>query len=307
MSFESFVQQLTDSAGPLAMSKLVDLSDISPEDASFLGDSWLEIDVGRRRQIVQELLDLGEDNVELNFDRAFLIALADRDPDVRREAIRGLWEYEGRELVDSLVVLLEDDSDAGVRAEAALALGRFVALAEFDSLRSVDGERVEEALQRIANDEQETAEVRGRAIESLGARSSDSVRDLIEEMFDSSIRRLRLSALHAMGRSCDAYWLPTLLPELESDDPETRFEAAVAAGSIADETSISPLIMLLEDDDSEVQEAAIAALGEIGSGDAKEALEELLTGDDERISEAVHAALAEIAFADDPLVVEESG
>ncbi len=301
MGFEAYTNELADPATPLVVSKLINLSRMAPEEASLFSNAWLEMDLRRRQGLIQELIDLAEDNVELNFNAAFFIALADRDADVRRSAIKGLWEYEGRDLIDSLLGLLEGDPDAAVRAEVALALGRFVLQAEFDTLRAADAERVERALQRTIEDDAETVEVRGRALESIGARSEPQVRDLIQRAFETADRRLWLSAVHAMGRSCDAAWLPTLVQELESDDAEMRFEAASACGSIADEAATPHLLDLLEDDDLEVQEAAIGALGQIGGAQAREALQELLTTGDTRVREAAQAALAEVDFVEDPL------
>ena len=301
MSFESYLQELADPAKPLAVSKLVKLSSLGPDEASLFLDRWPELDLRRRQRLVHELTDLAEDNVELNFDAVFFIALGDAGADVRRDAIRGLWEYEGCDLIDPLQGLLQHDPDAGVRAEAALALGPFVLQAEFDSLRAADVERVERTLRRAVEDTHEVSEVRGRALEALGARSQPWVRDLIQGAFESADRRLRLSAVHAMGRSCDAAWLPTITPELASEDGEMRFEAASACGDIGDEAAIPHLLPLLYDEDQDAQEAAVNALGKIGGLRAKQALEELLEGADARVREAVLSALAEMDFEEDPL------
>jgi HEAT repeat protein len=300
-SFDAYVQELADPARQIALSKLVKLSKMQPDQASLFANAWYEMELRRRQRLIQELIDLTEDNVELNFDAVFLIALGDRDPDVRRNAIKGIWEHAGRGLIDALIGLLENDSDAGVRAEAAIALGRFVLQAELDSLRSADVDRVEAALRRVIDNADEVAEVRGRALEGLGARSEPWVSDLIRQAFESHDRRLWLSAVHAMGRSCDPAWLPALFAAAESDDPEMRYEAAVAFGSIADETATPHLLLLVDDDDDEVRSAAIDALGQIGGKEARATLEGLVEQDDERTREAALAALAEVDFADDPL------
>ncbi|MGB2694078.1 MAG: HEAT repeat domain-containing protein [Dehalococcoidia bacterium] len=307
MSFETYVQELVDPARALVASKLASLSNMEPAEAALLADVWLDMEANRRRSLVQQLVDIAEDNIELNFDAAFLLALADEDAEVRRAAIAGLWEYEGRDLIDALLELLRSDSDAAVRAEAASALGRFILQAEFDVLRSTESERIEEALRLTFEDEDELAEVRGRALESIGARSEAWVEDLIDRAYDSPDRRLRLSAVHAMGRSCDAAWLPKLVTELESDDAEMRFEAAVACGSIGDDAATSYLVPLLHDEDAETQEAAIAAVGEIGGAEAREALQNIVEGADERVREAVDVALAGLEFADNPLGAQLKG
>lgn len=304
MSFDIYLQELADPRKPLVVSELVKLSTMEPGETPLLLNAWPEMEVGRRRRLIQALVDLAEDNIELNFDAVYFVALADSDAEVRRNAVKGLWEYEGRDLIDPLVGLLRGDPDAAVRAQAALALGRFVLQAEFGTLRAADADRVEGALCHTVDDVGEVTEVRGRALGSIGACSKPWVGDLIRQAFESPDRRLRLSALHAMGRSCDAAWLPRLVPALESDDPEMRFEAARACGSITDEAATPHLLPLLHDEDREVQEAAIGALSEIGSREAKRALEALLEDADDRAREAVVSALAEVDFAEDPLGFE---
>jgi HEAT repeat protein len=307
VTLEALLQQLVDPAGEAAITDLAQLSELGPEQTTAFLAVWPEIELRKRRWLITELIDLAEDNVDLNFDAVFTIALGDRDAEVRRDAIRGLWEHEGRELIDTLVGLLEHDADAGVRAEAALALGRYVLQAEFELLRSADEERIEQALHRVIDDASEVSEVRGRALEALGARSAEWVRDLIDEAFSEGDRRLRLSAVHAMGRSADPAWLPTLVTELGDEDAEMRFEAAIAVGSIAEEEAVEHLLPLLNDEDAEVQDAAIGALGQIGGDDAKEALEELAREGDDRIKKAAEDALEELAFAEDPLGLSAAG
>ena len=301
MSLDTYLQELVDPTKPLVVSKLKNVSNMGPEEASAFLNVWLELAHERRQRLLRMVIELAEDEVDLNFDALCLVALGDGDADLRREAIGGLWEHEGRDLLDLLLGLLRNDPDAGVRAEAALGLGKFVLKAEFDTLRAADAERVEQALRRTINDTAEVAEVTGRALESVAARSEPWVRDAIEKAFESPDRRLRLSAVHAMGDNCESSWLPSLIPELESDDAEMRFEAANACGSIADESANQHLLALLDDDDDEVQGAAINALGQIGGTEAKEALEELLTDGHERVREAVLVALGEVDFAEDPL------
>lgn len=303
MSFQTYLGELADPSKRLVVSGLVKLASLGPEEVALFMNVWPEMELSRRQQLIDDLIDLAEDNVELNFDAVFFVALGDRDAEVRRAAIRGLWEYEGRDLIDALVGMLDGDANAAVRAEAALALGRFVLQAEFDALRSADAERVEQALRGKVDDGEEPVEVRGRALEALGARGAPWVRDLIERAFDAGDRRLRLSAVHAMGRSCDASWLPVLFEELGSDDAEIRFEAAVALGSIAEEEATPRLLPLLEDEDAEVQEAAIGALGEIGGARAREALQAVAGDFNERLRDAAAAALAVAGFDEDPLGV----
>jgi HEAT repeat protein len=195
-----------------------------------------------------------------------------------------------------------EDPEALVRAEAALALGLFLTRAELsDNADGLTGE-IEEALRSVYHDESQIPEVRGRALEALGVRSLEWVHDLIEDAYSSGERRLAISAVHAMGRSADPAWLPTLYDEMVSEDPEMRFEAAQAAGELGDDEAVPQLADLTNDEDAEVQEAAIAALGGIGGPEAKSVLQSLAAEtDDERVREAVADALMQAEFLDNPL------
>jgi len=125
-TFQAYLATLKDEDQPLKATRLVHLSHLADEQEKAFLDAWPEVPTERRRQVVRRLVELAEENVELNFDAVFLVCLSDADPQVRADAIRGLWEYDHRDLVEPLIGLLQSDDDAAVRAEAALALGRFV-------------------------------------------------------------------------------------------------------------------------------------------------------------------------------------
>ena len=107
------------------------------------------------------------------------------------------------------------------------------------------------------------------------------MRQAIQNAYESGDHSLKVSAVHAMGRSAESRWLPLLVHELSSDDAELRFEAAVAIGQVAEESAIPHLVPLLTDEDEEVRSAAVSALGEIGGergqerphGDARQRLQ----------------------------------
>jgi HEAT repeat protein len=304
---EDYLRELVDSSTPLGVARLVNLSNLVPDEAFAFEESWRGADVHRRRQVMRQLIELAEDNVELNFDAVFRVGLSDSDAEVRRSGIRGLWEYEGRDLIPTLVALLLADMDQTVRAEAALALGRYALKAEFDEIRASDASIVDDALRRTIADPEQTTEVRARAVEAVGARSLPWVLQIIEDAYHSGQHRLRVSALHAMGCNCDPCWLSILVRELENDDAEMRYEAATACGSLGDEAAVPHLLPLLKDEDVEVQEAAIQALGQIGGPEAKRALEDCLTSQEERVRDATLAALAEVDFGEDPLAFRLRG
>jgi len=301
VSLEDYLGELVDSSAPLTVARLVNLSNLVPDEASAFEEAWRNTDVRRRRLVMRQLIELSEDNVELNFDAVFRVSLSDIDAEVRRFGIRGLWEYEGRDLIPTLVALLLEDADETVRAEAALALGRYALKAEIDEIGASDAGIVDDALRRTIADPEQPTEARARAVEAVGARGQPWVPQIIEDAYHSDQHRLRVGALHAMGRNCDARWLSTLVRELESDDAEMRYEAATACGSLGDEAAVPHLLPLLKDDDAEVQEAAIQALGKIGGQEAKRALENCLASPEGRVRDAALAAIAEVDFGDDAL------
>src|SRR3970282_1082175 len=146
MEFMESLAQLKDPSARLSVAGLQQLASLEGEQAAALRSAWPQIEAERRRQAVHLLVELAEDNVALNFDAVFFAALDDEDAAVRADAVRGLWEYEGRDLIAPLLRLLEKDEEPEVRAEAALALGRFVVLSELGSLREEHFRQVEGGL-----------------------------------------------------------------------------------------------------------------------------------------------------------------
>jgi HEAT repeat protein len=301
MEIGEYLDELSDGAKKLRVGGLARLSELTGDERKEFDRRWTDIDVRRRRRLIQELIDLSEDDVQLDFDAVFLRGLSDDDAEVRLESVRGLWEHEKPGLIGSLAELLENDEDPAVRSEAALALGRFVLMFELGRLRENHYQRAEDSLRKAIDNHDEVEEVRARAIESIGPRDIPWVRQAVRDAYESGEHRLKVSAVHAMGRSCENRWLPLVGRELSSDEAELRYEAAMAAGEIADESIVPQLLPLLTDDDSDVREAATAALGEIGGAQAKQALLEMLDNPNNAVREAAAAALAEIEFEEDPL------
>ncbi|MHB8375760.1 MAG: HEAT repeat domain-containing protein [Dehalococcoidia bacterium] len=301
MSLDTLLTELNDPASPVHATDLTSLSTLRDEDRARFLLAWRTMSVQRRRDIIDRLADMAEDNVELDFNNVFFIGLVDDDVQVRAESVKGLWEYEGDDLTGVLVRLLRDP-EAIVRAEAALGLGRFLLRFELEARTDPLTAQVETALRGVATGERELPEVRARAIEALGARAAPWVHDLIEDAYASGDPRLRVSAVHAMGRSADPDWLPTIIEEMHSEDSELRFEAATAAGALGDEDAVSELSGLTVDDDPEVQEAAIGALGQIGGPAARSVLHSIASDNrDPRVLDAVSDALGEADFTEDPL------
>jgi HEAT repeat protein len=302
MPLESDLEEIADENRRLSAHQLKNLSDLEGSEVLAFSETWPGIAMMRRLNIVRELSELADDSVELNFDAVFKIALSDEEPYVRAAAVRGLDEYEGVDLIPTLIDLLLTDPDTEVRREAAIALGRYALAAELEKLSHADARAIRNALIESAEDLEEDERVRARAIEALGALSGEDTENLIESIYQEDSLWLKVGAIDAMGRTCNRTWLPIILRESEHRAPEMRHAAAFAAGEIGEEEAVPYLRrMALEDPDREVQLAAIRSLGAIGGATARVALQGVLYEGDDALLEAIEEAMSEIDFDDDPL------
>ena len=301
MTFKELLAEIGDSTKPLHLSGLYGLSSLSKADLATLRAIWPEIAVERRRQIVQNLVEIGEESVEVDFSDALRILLDDADAEVRATAVDGLWECEDVLLIKPFIALLQNDPAELVRARAAIALGRYMYLAELEELSTAKAAQVKQALLAAHRSPTETLEVRRRALEALSALTDPEVHDLIAAAYQHPEEKMRVSAVFAMGHSGHTPWRSTVLKELDNPIPAIRFEAAKAAGELEAKKAVPRLIELLADSDREIQQAAAWSLGQIGGKQAKEALRLAAKGKDEVLREAAEAALEELAFWANPL------
>ncbi len=264
---------------------------------------WNQAPVARRRKVVQALVELAEESVELDFGAFFRLILNDPDAQVRQWAIEGLWEDEDTRLIPRLIDLLQNDPAEAVRAAAAISLSRFVFLGEMEYVRPRLVASLHEALLAVIRNPAETVEVRRRALEALAFADRAETPALIEAAYHDENEDMRLSAVFAMGRTCDPAWTETVINELASPSPAMRFEAARACGEIEAEEALPALIRHLEDQDRQVREMVIWALGEIGGKAARRALQGCLKDPDPGIREAAAEALAELEFKESASLV----
>ena len=199
--------------------------------------------------------------------------------------------FPGAERVESQNYLLRDDQEATVRAEIADVLGEWVVGAEFGMLSADEGDLLCSALRELIEDVNEEDELRGRALEALGARSEEWVSEVISEAYELGSHRLRLAALRAMGRNADDNWLPVLLHNFDDVDSEVRAAAATAAGQLLLDSALDPLTELISDAEEEVQVAAVYAIGEIAGDEAERVLTAVLGRSEQRLADAACAAL----------------
>jgi HEAT repeat protein len=297
MSIEQVLDHISDKNTPLSPATLHMLSALGRKEMQLYAERWPLISVARRRQVIRNLVEIAEANFEVDFNSVFRLGLQDEDEEVRAQAIDGLWEDENPTVADSLLRILSTDPSITVRAGAATGLGRFVLLAELEELEEELGRRIVEALREVIGDSQEALEVRRRAVEAISFSGEEGTGELIQEAYHHPAERMRISAIFSMGRSADPDWGPTVTAELDSPNPELRFEAARACGELDLQEAVPRLIDLIVDLDREVQQAAIYALGQIGGQEARRALQLCCESDDEVIVLAAEDALDELEFA----------
>ncbi len=293
--FESILREIGDADQPLTAEVIYGLSDLDADKSSGLLKIWGAIPVERRRQLMQRLTEVSETNFEMDFTAVTRIALTDLDNELREAAIEASWIDDSPDLLRRLMTMASSDLSEQVRAAAASAMGRFILMGELGEFSADLSRQAENVALKLYKDEREPIEVRRRALEAVANCSRDGISEMIEQAYHAADDRMRLSAIFAMGRSCDAKWSPVVLHELVSEDPEMRFEAARTAGELELRESVPLLADILLEEDREIMQMAVWALGEIGGDKARRLLEDMMEradrdGDDD-LADAVEEAL----------------
>jgi len=296
--FAQVLAHLQNTAQTLPPLDLYAFSNLGPQELEALEEAWPGVLAERRINLLHDLSEVGEANHEVNFDAVFKLALEDEAPEARAAAIKGLWEAEDVTLIAPFLEILRQDADVKVRAAAASALGRFVYLGEVEEIPAKHLRRVEAALLDTINGPDDL-EVRRRAVEAIAFSSRPEVPPVLEAAYASDERLMKVSAIFAMGRSADENWQEHVIKELESDDPELRYEAVRAVGELELSSGVPALMQLVDEDDIQIREAAIWSLGQVGGDQARAKLLDLLqeAEDDER--DFIEEALENLTFHDD--------
>lgn len=271
------------------------LSDLTPEQALAFETKWAAAPNEKRAAISRHLADITEDNFIVDFTPTFRKLLLDPHVEVRLAALDGLWDCTDMSLVRPVILLVQNDPDDRVRAQAAATLGHIVLMAEWKQVDQVHADQIVEALIAEYNKPFSPTIVRRAALESISASADERIPGLIHAAYLEEDKGMRLSAVFAMGRNADHRWLPVVLEEMDNPLVDMRLEATQSAGEIGSSDVVEPLILLLDDEELEVRLAAVFALGNIGSGLAQEALQEIIDDPfgDETMQEAAELALDE--------------
>ena len=298
--FLTVVEALFDESKPFPARYLHRFSDLEPDDLKKLIKAWPQVSPRRKHTLLEDLEDLAEANTLTSFDDLARSLLADPDPQVRARAIHLLWECDDVKLVPVYLDILNNDEAVEVRAAAANTLGQFVYLGELDKIPAELQHKIEDQLLAATTSAKEIL-VRRRALESLGYSGREEVIPLIEAAYREKDPDWMVSALFAMGRSCDNRWKKQVLTQLRSPSEDIRSEAIHAAGELEMESASPVLLDMLEDEeDLEVRHELIWTLSKIGGEGVRAKMEELFEiAEDGEEADFVEEALDTLSFTED--------
>lgn len=299
-TFEEVLVALLDDDQVLDPAYLFRLSDISQENLSALMVIWPEINIERRRALIEDLEELVDDNNLLSFEGVFRLALKDDDPQVRFFTTRAIEIFDTDDLIPSFLEVLDHEETVDVRAVTASILGKYIYRGELDKISKKLKKKIENKLFEILESD-EPEEIRRRALEAVSYSSREEVKGHILDAYQSDLEEWVASAVFAMGRSLDADYGEMVFDQLGHTSPKVRLEAVRACGELALENAV-PIILDLLDDLPDIREAAIWSLSQIGGEDAGPALQGLLEDEvSDEEADLIQGALERLDFLEEGL------
>lgn len=298
ITIDELITVLRDGNAILSPHYLYRFSDMPDQEIEKLTQAWESIPEWRRKALMEDLEDLGEKDDLLSFEAVARLALRDHHPLTRLSAVRALWEFDSRDLVQIFINIIQHDPDDTVRAAAAHGLGRFVYAGEVGEIPETILNSIVTFLVEIVQGQDATL-VRRNALVSLGYSERSEIPGLIKKAYESGEKEWIASALVAMGHSADSQWSAIIISSLESPHPIIRSEAARASGELAIKKAVPRLLEMLDDPDNYAREAAIWALSQTGGSGVRLKLERLLIKADDEEAEYIQEALELLAFTEE--------
>lgn len=265
IDFRKIIDALLDDDAFFPVEYFAAFSDIERGDLSLLKNIWHQITPQRKAKLFENLELIYESDFTKDFSQVAILGLDDLNGVIRASSIRLLEEIDSRRLILPLIELLVNDTDINVRAQAATALGRFVYLGELEEIPQEDYEQIEEVLLTIlANEESEL--VRQKTLESIGYSGREEIKSFIQNAYLSTNNNWIKSAVVAMGRSADEFWVDKVLTSLINPNAYIQLEAIRAAGELEIKSARKLLLKLILNDelDEDARTAAIWSLSKIG-------------------------------------------
>lgn len=274
------------------------LSELSELELGRLAPVWAGLPATYKQRILRQLVETSETVFELDFGAFAQMNLTDESSLVRAAAIELLWSDESLATMRKLMDIARGDRSDDARAQALSGLGRFLLLGEYGDIPPNDAREAQQLALAAVKDCHASIQIRCRALETIANSSHPEVAALIQEAYDDGNHLLKVSAIYAMGRTCDKVWGDIVLEELESRDNQIIYESVQACGALQLEDSVRLIGDLVNGDDREIQLMAVWALGEIGGKRAFDILCELEeTVDDREILAAVEDAVDAASFS----------
>lgn len=302
-SIHDLIQSLLDVSNPFPPALLHQFSDLDHEEAQILLAAWPAIPVERRRNFLQDLVELSEHDDLMMFDLVGMIGLDDADDDVVVRAIDLLFVCEQKSLVPKYLALLTDENRSElVRAAAANVLGPYVYLGELEKLKAELLKNIEDSLLDATKFDPSDL-VRRRALESLGFSSREEVPPLIRLAYAQHNPDWVESAMFAMGRSADEQWEEDILENLDHTHLGVQLQAIHAAGELELSSARRFLLKLAvrESIPEELRREVVWALAHIGGKDVLEVFERLIArSDDDDEIDFLEEAIDTLNFTNDP-------
>jgi HEAT repeat protein len=272
------------------------LKDLSVSEAAFVRERWSDLADDLRHAIITQMALLSGEDVRMNFERVFMIGLADANPDIRLEATGAMWEVESTALLAALLQRLEHEPEARVRVVLVEALGRFAGLIVEGGFETDRRDDAESLLVDVALDD-ENEDVRLAGLAAAAYFRPTEIEAEIAGAYDDGHDEAKEIALRAMGRFGGRRWASRVIDGLAAGDEEQRLAAAAAAPYVEDRRVLPYLFEAAEDDDGpELQLAAILALGNIGGTHVQSFLETLKDSTAGDAAMAAEAALESAAL-----------
>lgn len=299
LDFNSVLDALIDEETPFPPAMWNHFSDLPAKDIQLLRKRWEFVSPQRKVNLLQDLGSLMDYDFQVSFNAFAKFCLNDDEPQVRANAIRLLFEYDHKDMIDPMLDILINDADDEVQAMAATMLGNYVFQGEMEELPEKDKERVENALLHMIDDSN-SVDVQRRALEAVSFSSREEVSPLILAAYEKEEKDWRATALFAMGRSANQEWERYVLRNLDSDEPDILFEAIQAAGELYLESALPKIQEIAEageELDQLLRMAIARALENIGGGESLGLLTRMLewAEDDEEL-EIIEQAIEYASF-----------
>ncbi len=278
-------------------------SELEPDEVNQVRVVWQKLDDEQRIRIMERFAEIIEVDYEMDYSAMARLGYQDPHPAVRVAAINAGYVDDDLDNLTQLMPLASKDASPEVRAAAIARIGQFIYLGEVEEIDPEDTVEAQELALKLYNDPNESIDVRRRALEAISHCSRADVQQMIADSYNHADSRMRISAVNAMGNSCDPRWEKFVLEEMDSDLAEMRFEAIRAAGALSLKTAVERLSEFGYEDDAQLQESAVWALGEIGGKEAIEKLEALSeyaeSQNDDDLVEAIEEAIDMAYFMSD--------